>query len=98
VSSRRVLVELAAAPRMFLESFRISLYVIPVNQVRDRYLSSNCHKHVNLLQIILRMGEMFRANKDDLLRGQMAVLATTSLLDCWRKQASLTMSALSSTF
>src|ERR1022692_4466877 len=30
---------------------------IPVDQVRDRYLSSNCHKRVNLLQIIVRVGE-----------------------------------------
>jgi|ERR1035437_854228 hypothetical protein len=52
-----VLVESPTAPRMFMESSRSFLYVIPVNQVRDRYLSSNCHKRVNLLQIIVRVGE-----------------------------------------
>jgi len=49
-----VLAESPTAPRMFMESFRSFLYVIPVNQVRDRHLSSNCHKRVNLLQIIVR--------------------------------------------
>ena len=63
-----VLVESPTAPRMFMESFRSFLHFIPVNQVRDRYLSSNCHKRVNLLQIVLRVGGSSEIKNDDLLR------------------------------
>jgi len=61
------LVESPTAPRNVHGIVPESLHVIPVNQVRDRYLSSNCHKRVNLLQIILPVA-MFGINKDDLLR------------------------------
>jgi hypothetical protein len=55
--------------------------VMPVNQVRDRYLSSNCHKRVKLLQIILRANTLFLQSTGHCDRQSEAV----HRLHCWHR-------------